>query len=63
MTSRRHPNEQHIGNGKGRIALWLDETEATDLADHYGPGDLAYGELMQAVERAYPRDVQPELSA
>ena len=43
-----------IGNPRGRIALYLDETEATELAEHYGPGDLAYDELMQAVEAAYP---------
>lgn len=43
-----------IGNPRGRIALYLDETEAIDMAHHYGPGDGAYDELMQAVERAYP---------
>lgn len=52
-----YPHESHvvkIGNSRGRIALYLDETEAIDLAHHYGPGDLAYDELMDAVEQAYP---------
>jgi hypothetical protein len=43
-----------IGNARGRIALYLDETEAIDLAHQYGPGDRAYDELMDAVEKAYP---------
>ena len=54
MRQRRHPNEQHIGNGRGRIALWLDETEAIDLAYLYGLNDLGAKELLDAVERAYP---------
>lgn len=45
---------QHIGNPRGRIALWLDETEAIELAEHFGRNDSAYDELMEAVERAYP---------
>lgn len=50
---------QHVGNAHGRIALWLDEVEALDLAEHYGRHDLAYDELTKAVERAYPKAVQP----
>ena len=51
---RRHPNEQHIGDLHGRIAFWMDERTAIDLAVLYGPRDLAYREIMDAVERAYP---------
>jgi hypothetical protein len=47
--------EQHVGNPRGRIAVWLDEGEAIDLAVMYG-SDGAYDELMQAVERAYPHE-------
>lgn len=47
----------HIGNPRGRIALWLDDTEAIDMALHYGPGDGAYRELMEAVEKAYPAEL------
>lgn len=43
-----------IGNAHGRIALYLDEREAIDLAEHYGRSDEAYRELMEAVEKAYP---------
>jgi hypothetical protein len=56
----RHPLEQHIGNARGRIAVWLDESEAIDLAHHFGPRDLAYTELLEAVERAYPRDPEAD---
>ncbi len=51
---RRHPNEQHIGNPHGRIAVWLDEIEAIDLAHLYGTHDEAYLEILKAVELAYP---------
>lgn len=43
-----------IGDGNGKIVLFLNETSAIDLAQLYGPSDGAYDELMQAVERAYP---------
>lgn len=45
-----------IGNPQGRIALYLDDTEAIDIAEFYGPRDYAYRELMDAVERAYPKE-------
>lgn len=51
-----------IGNARGRIALYLDETEAIDLAHHYGPGDAAYEELMAAIERAYPQPLDAALT-
>lgn len=35
--------------------MWLDETEAIDLAHLYGHRDGAYDELLGAVERAYPK--------
>lgn len=53
---RRHPLEQHIGNPRGRIAVWLDEAEAIDLAHLYGHRDGAYEEILDAVERAYPKE-------
>lgn len=43
-----------IGNCRGRIALYLDETDAIDMAEHYGSADGAYDELMAAVAKAYP---------
>lgn len=48
----------HIGNAHGKIAVYLNESEAIDLAHHYGPGDAAYDEIMEAVEVAYPKDVE-----
>jgi hypothetical protein len=49
-----------IGNAHGRIALYLDETEAIDLAGLYGSYDLAYEELLEAVEKAYSVDAGPQ---
>jgi hypothetical protein len=49
-----------IGNAQGRIAVYLNETEAIDLAHLYGPSDRAYDELMDAVERAYPQPADGE---
>lgn len=43
-----------IGNPRGKIALYLDEQEAIDMAWHYGPRDTFYDEMMKAVEQAYP---------
>lgn len=53
---RRHLLEQHIGNAHGRIAVWLDEQEALDLAAHFPYPDLFGAELAEAVERAYPKE-------
>lgn len=44
----------HVGNPHGKIAIWCDETEAVDLANHYGPSDDFFREVMDAVEKAYP---------
>lgn len=38
----------------GRIALYLDEQAAIDLAWLYGPRDGFFDEIMLAVEEAYP---------
>ena len=46
----------HIGNARGRIAVWLDEEEAIDMAEHYGSRDLFSEELMWAVEKVYPKE-------
>lgn len=43
-----------IGDADGRIALFLNEQSAIDLAHTFGPSDLAYRELLDAVEKAYP---------
>ena len=50
--------EVHIGNPRGRIAIWCDESEAIDLAHMYGVRDLFYRDIMNAIEEAYPK--QPE---
>ena len=44
-----------IGSADGRIALYLTETEAIDLAHLYGLDDIGAREIMEAVERAYPK--------
>lgn len=44
----------HIGNARGRIALWLDKEEATILAGVLGSDDLGSHELCDAIESAYP---------
>ena len=46
--------EVHIGNRKGRIAVWLDEQEAHDMAAHYGHQDGFSAELIKAIDEAYP---------
>lgn len=51
-----HNGEVHIGTNSGKIALWLDETEAVDLAYKYGLDDLGAQELLKAVEVAYPKE-------
>lgn len=43
-----------IGSNHGKIAVFLTESEAIDLAHLYGMDDRAAQELMQAVEVAYP---------
>lgn len=45
---------EKIGNPRGRIALYLDESEAIDMAYKYGLDDAGSVELLAAVERAYP---------
>lgn len=45
---------ERIGDAHGRIALYLDEQGARDLAETFGRSDSAYDELMEAVSRAYP---------
>ena len=48
MNSR---GEVHVGNfGHRRIALWLDPDEAENIAMAFGRNDLAYDEIMEAVE-------------
>lgn len=47
--------EQHIGNPNGLIAIWCDESEAIDIATHYLWPDEFGREIMQAIERAYPK--------
>lgn len=49
-----------VGNTRGRIALYLDETEAVDLAYKYGLDDEGAKELLAAVEAAYPEAAESE---
>lgn len=49
-----------IGNPRGKIALLLDESDAVNLAEVFGPSDLAWKELMDAVEKAYPPETEDE---
>ena len=57
---RLEPYVERIGNPRGRIAVYLDEREAIDMAEHYGSHDLFSKELMDAVERAYPKGDEDE---
>ena len=50
----RRPGEVHIGNPRGLIAVWLDEQDAHDMAAHYGHRDAFSGELIAAIDKAYP---------
>lgn len=46
------PKPIEIGVGRGAaVALYLDADEARALADLYGPSDLAYREIHDAVDR------------
>ena len=60
MRVKEHPYTQHIGSAKGRIALWLTESEAIDLAHLYGLDDIGAQEIMDAVEKAYPAPTKEE---
>lgn len=53
---RRRAGEQHIGDADGLIALWLNEQSAYDLAAMFRHPDLAVDEILDAIERAYPKD-------
>jgi hypothetical protein len=48
-----------IGNAHGKVAVYLDEREAIDVALMYGDGDGMYDEILAAVEAAYPREAEP----
>ena len=50
------PGAVHIGNPKGKIAVWCDETQANDLISLYGPNDGFTQDLRGAIEEAYPED-------
>lgn len=55
------PGVVRIGNPRGKIALYLDENEAHDLAAMFPWPDRGGSELLAAIERAYPReDDKPE---
>jgi hypothetical protein len=43
-----------IGDADGRIALYLNERSAIDLAYLLHSDDLGHRELLDAVEKAYP---------
>lgn len=44
----------HIGSAHGKVAVYLTETEAYDLADLYGHGDSFSTEIIDAAIAAYP---------
>lgn len=50
----------HIGNPDGRIVIWCDENEAIDIASHYSYKDGFHREIMEAVEKAYPKEPEHE---
>lgn len=50
----------HIGNPRGKIAIWCDDSEALDIAYSYSPQDRFYQEIMDAVVKAYPPSEQEE---
>lgn len=43
-----------IGNPRGRIALYLDEAEARNLAAIFPPPNMGGAELLEAIKKAYP---------
>lgn len=45
-----------IGNAKGKIAIYCDESEAIDLAHLYHSEDGFRNEILEAVEAAYPKE-------
>jgi len=61
LIHRNGRGEVHLGNGK--IAVWLDEKDAIDMAHHYGPSDRFYDELMYAVKLAYPKEDEDDTSS
>ena len=52
----REDGTVHIGNARGRIAIWCDESEATEIAQLYLPTDGFYKDVMWAIEKAYLKD-------
>lgn len=46
--------------GSGKIAVYLDESEAIDMAHHYGLDDGFSKDLLKAVEIAYPKQEDDE---
>ncbi len=56
MSLQRTPSGVvHIGNPGGRIALYLDENQAHDLAAMFPFPDMGGKELLEAIALAYPR--------
>jgi hypothetical protein len=58
----RNPEVVEIGSAHGKIALYLTETEAIDLAHLYGLDDTGAQEIMEAVEKAYPPPTAQEFN-
>lgn len=56
----RHATAVHIGDAKGRIALWLDEQSAWDLADLFRHEDLGRKEIIDAILKAYPKEEEAD---
>lgn len=52
--------EVHIGNARGRIAIWCDESDALEMASRYTYPDEFGREILEAVEQAYPKEVEDD---
>ena len=66
MTGDRYADRlyrQEIGDADGRIALFLNEQSARDLADLLSHDDLGRKEILDAIARAYPKEADdPEIA-
>lgn len=49
-----------VGDAHGRIAVYLGEQSARDLAALYGPSDAAHDELVWAIGQAYPAESEAQ---
>jgi len=52
----------HIGNPNGLVAIWLDEGQCFDLAEHYSYPDTFGKEIIEAAIKAYALDEEKEVN-